>query len=158
MKILFVSITFIVVFFIFIVLLIPMNKMPLTELYFKNPESLRKHIFSNKTYSFSFIVHNLEYKNMKYFYSVDILFNNTLHNLDNGFILLKHNESKEIKENYKLKKGFERAKINIKLIKIKSKEHALFENLLWWYPKDYPMKLNIHFWVNEIKPIQIKKI
>jgi len=49
-----------------------------------------------------------------------------------------------------LKEGFERARVNIRVIKIPSDEETWFEKKLWWKDPNYPTEIDIHFWVEEI--------
>ena len=65
--------------FLFVLAFIPLGIEPLTEVYFENHTALPAYLFLDKPYNYSFTVHNLEYQEMKYYYSVDAYDeNNTL--------------------------------------------------------------------------------
>lgn len=53
---------------------IPIGIEPLTEVYIENHTSLPVNVFLNRTYNFTFTVHNLEYKNMTYKYNITEVF------------------------------------------------------------------------------------
>ena len=131
---------------------IPLGIEPLTELYFENHTELPKHLFLNKEYSFSFTIHNLEYQDINYDYSIEVFDEkeNFMFELDKGSFLLADNESWTINEDFNINEHFDRAKINIKLIKHHIGE-PWFKKKLWWPDPNYPNEINIHFWVEEIK-------
>ena len=141
----------IVVGFLIALSFIPLGIEPLTELYLENHTALPVNVFLNKTYNFSFTTHNLEYQDVEYNYSVNAYdVNNTLlFKIDEGKFTLANNERKTLNENYIFKKPFNRAKIEVKIEKnlIGSPE---FKRKLWWPDPNYPMEIDIHFWVDEI--------
>ena len=146
----------ILIVFLAVLSFIPLGIEPLTELYIKNHTSLPVNVFLNKTYNFSFTTHNLEYQDVEYDYSVrtyDV--NNTLlFKIDNGSFTLSNNESETINENYVFDKSFDRAKIEVVINKNLIGEPE-FKRKLWWPDPNYPMEIDIHFWVDEIVPTRI---
>ena len=89
---------------------------------------------------------------MKYYYNITALDTNNkfLFKISSGEVFLKDNETTTIFEKYNFPKKFERAKISI----IIDKDHLNivpdFKKKLWWPDPNYPNKIDIHFWVNEI--------
>jgi len=142
--------------FLAVLYFIPLGIEPLTELYLENHTELPKNVFLNKTYNFSFATHNLEYQDVEYNYTVEAFdINNTLlFEIDKGKFSLADNESKTISENYKFLNGFNRAKIEVKIYKNLIGEPE-FKRKLWWPDPNYPMEIDIHFWVDEIVPTKI---
>ena len=146
----------IVVAFLAVLSFIPLGIEPLTELYIENHTSLPINVYLNKTYNFSFTTHNLEYQDVEYDYVVDAFdVNNTfLYHIDEGKFTLANNETKTISENYVFKKPFDRAQINIVITKNLIGEPE-FKRKLWWQDPNYPTKIDIHFWVDEIVQTKI---
>lgn len=142
--------------FLGVLYFIPLGIEPLTEVYFENHTSLPKNVFLNKDYNFSFTVHNLEYQDVEYNYIVEAYdVNNTLlFEINKGGFTLANNESKTINENYIFNKPFDRAKVEIKITKNLIGEPE-FKRKLWWPDPNYPMSIDIHFWVDEIVPTRI---
>jgi hypothetical protein len=138
--------------FLFVLAFIPLGIEPLTEVYFINHTALPAYLFLNKPYNYSFIVHNLEYQEMRYYYTIDAYDeNNTfLYNMDKGEIHLYDNESKTVYENFSMNKSFGRADIVVNITKDLSLETPSFKKKLWWPDPNYPMNIDIHFWVEEI--------
>ena len=136
---------------------IPLGIEPLTEVYFENHTALPAYLFLDKPYNYSFTVHNLEYQEMKYYYSVDAYDeNNTLlYNMDNGEIHLYNNESKTINEQFIMKESFERTQIVVNVSKDLSLERPKFKDKLWWPDPNYPMNIDLHFWVEEVEGTKI---
>ncbi len=130
---------------------IPLGIEPLTEVYIENHTSLPINVFLNKTYNFSFNVHNLEYQDVEYSYTIEALdVNNTLiYKIDEGKFTLLNNESRTVSENYIFKQPFNRAKIKIVVTKnlIGTPE---FKRKLWWPDPNYPKEIDVHFWVDEV--------
>lgn len=130
---------------------IPLGIEPLTEVYIENHTSLPINVFLNKTYNFSFNVHNLEYQDVEYSYTIEALdVNNTLiYKIDEGKFTLLNNESRTVSENYIFKQPFNRAKIKIIVTKnlIGTPE---FKRKLWWPDPNYPKEIDVHFWVDEV--------
>jgi len=65
-----------------------------TELYFENHENLPFEVLPQHQYSFTFAIHNKEYKNMNYPYFVYILTNNKKLSLQKGNVFL-HQDQKQ---------------------------------------------------------------
>jgi hypothetical protein len=138
--------------FLIVLAFIPLGIEPLTEVYFENHTELPSTISLNQQYNYSFAVHNLEYQEMRYYYTIDAYNeNNTfLYNMDKGEIHLYDNESKAIYENFSIKKHFGREDIVVNITKDLSLETPSFKKKLWWPDPNYPMNIDIHFWVDEI--------
>jgi hypothetical protein len=68
-----------------------------SELYFANHTSLLKSPPATDSASFSFVIHNNEHKEMEYPYVVFLETNSIQTVLDQGVIVLKHDQSKEQK-------------------------------------------------------------
>ena len=149
----------IAIFIIFLAVLnqIPLGIEPLTELYFENHTILRANIFSDKVYNFSFTVHNIEYQEMGYNYTIKALdTNNTIiKEISSGNIILQDNQTKTTLAYYKLDKGFERSKILVTINKDHLNITPEFKTKLWWPDPNYPNQIQIHFWIDEVVPIQI---
>ena len=143
--------------FLFVLAFIPLGIEPLTEVYFENHTALPAYLFLDKPYNYSFTVHNLEYQEMKYYYSVDAYDeNNTLlYNMDNGEIHLYNNESKTINEQFIMKESFERTQIVVNVSKDLSLERPKFKDKLWWPDPNFPMNIDLHFWVEEVEGTKI---
>ena len=145
--------------FLAVLYFIPLGIEPLTELYFENHTALPKNIFLDKNYDFSFTVNNLEYQDVEYNYIVEAYdVNNTLlFEINKGSFTLANNESRTISENYIFNNPFGRAKVEIKITKnlIGKPE---FKRRLWWPDPNYPMEIEIHFWVDEIVGTTMKII
>ena len=147
----------IIIAFILILQWIPLGIEPLTELYFENHTALRANSFPEEEYNFSFTIHNLEYQTMAYNYNISA-FNtedNLILELDSGRISLTDNQSTTLQGNYNLSKGFDRAKVLVTIEKDHLGIIPDFKNKLWWPDPNYPNQIEIHFWTDEIKPIQI---
>ena len=141
----------IVLVFLGVLYFIPLRIEPLTELYLENHTSLPINVYLNKAYNFSFTTHNLEYQDVEYNYSIEALdVNNTLlFKIDEGKFTLANNESKIVSENYIFNNPFNRAKIQVKIAKNLIGEPE-FKRRLWWPDPNYPIEIDIHFWVDEI--------
>ncbi len=74
---------------------------PYTEIYFENHTKLPI-VLSNSPQSFSFTIHNVEYKNMNYKYEVYIKTGNNILVLDKKVNSIKTNMSKTINETFKI--------------------------------------------------------
>ncbi|MDD5192761.1 MAG: hypothetical protein PHH54_00930 [Candidatus Nanoarchaeia archaeon] len=149
----------IVIAFLAVLSFIPLGIEPLTELYIENHTSLPKNVFLDKTYNFSFSVHNLEYQDVEYNYTVNAYdVNDTLlFSIDSGSFTLANNETNTISENYvfdKKFKNFNRAKIEVVITKNLIGEPE-FKRKLWWPDPNYPTSVDVHFWVDEIVPTTI---
>ncbi len=146
----------IVVAFLVVLSFIPLGIEPLTELYIENHTSLPVNVFLGKGYNFSFSVRNLEYQDVEYNYTVNAydVNNSLLFEIDKGSFVLDNNKTNTISENYIFDKKFSRAKIEVVITKnlIGTPE---FKRMLWWPDPNYPYKIDIHFWVDEIVPTTI---
>lgn len=138
---------------IFLVVLsfIPLGIEPLTEMYFENHTQLPDSVELNKLYNYSFTIHNLEHQKMKYTYTIDMFAENgtLLDNMDSGEFILEIDEYITIDESFKLIEEFNRTKIIINITKDLSLENPKFKDKLWWPDPNYPMNIDIHFWVEE---------
>lgn len=149
----YVAIAGVVLLGIFLVVLafIPLGIEPLTEVYFENHTQLPSQLELFNWYNFSFTVHNLEYQKMRYVYSVDMYSEEgeLLENLDSGELLMFDNETKTIYEQFNLLEDFNRTKIVVSVEKDLSLETPAFKKKLWWPDPNYPMNIDIHFWIEE---------
>jgi hypothetical protein len=138
--------------FLFVLAFIPLGIEPLTEVYFENHTALPAYLFLDKQYNYSFTIHNLEYQQMRYTYTIDAFDENDtlLYNMDSGEFILADNESKTIDERFIMYSHFNRTKIQVNITKDLSLETPSFKNKLWWPDPNYPMNIDIHFWVEEI--------
>jgi len=152
MKYVIISAVAISVIFLVALFYIPLGIEPLTEVYFQNHTKLPKYLFLNKDYNFSFTVHNLEYQKMRYYYNISSYNENDtfLNNLDSGNFILENNESKTIGERFMMKSHFDRQRIVVNIRKDLSLETPEFKKKLWWPDPNYPMKIDIHFWIEEV--------
>lgn len=133
----------IILIFLFVLSYIPIGIEPLTEAYFENHTKLPANLFLNKSYNFSFTVHNLEYMNMTYSYNVDMSYGNKTQNIDNGSIFLGNNETASIFEEFRINEHFKRASINILILKMN-------ENPMQKDPNLKNRTIDLHFWADEI--------
>lgn len=156
MKYLIIAGIVIVAVFLIILTQIPLGIEPLTEVYIENHTSLPINVYLNKTYNFSFTTHNLEYQKMGYEYAINAYdVNETLmFEVGKGNFTLLNNETQTIAADYRFDESFGRAKIEVVVSKVKI-ETPEFEWKLWWRDPNYPEKIDIHFWVDEIVPMRI---
>jgi len=149
----YVAIAGVVLLAVFLVVLafIPLGIEPLTEVYFENHTQLPASVELMNWYNFSFTVHNLEYQKMRYVYSVDAYSeeNVLLYNIDSGELLMFENETKTINEQLSFIEDFNRTKIVVSVEKDLSLETPSFKKKLWWPDPNYPMKIDIHFWIEQ---------
>lgn len=143
MKYIIIAGILIVIGFLIALSYIPIGIEPLTEVYFEEHTKLPKYLFLNKSYNFSFTVHNLEYIPMNYSYEINIEYGNKTIGLDRGEIALGNNESRTIFESLKILENFEKARIGLEIKK-------LFENSLQKDPNLMNRTIDLHFWVEEI--------
>ncbi len=151
MKFILISATVIFAVFLIVLSQIPIGIEPLTELYFENHTSLASNVKINETNNFAFTINNLEHQRVRYLYNVSA-FNESgsfLFNIDYGELILEHNKSAIIEENFLFNENFNRSKILVEIRKDLSLETPDFKKKLWWPDPNYPMKINIHFWVLE---------
>lgn len=152
MKKLFIAGIVILTIFLIVLSFIPLGIEPLTEVYFENHTKLPTYLFLDKPYNYSFTVHNLEYQKMRYYYNVSA-FNEDgefLYEMDSGNFILENNETKTIFEDFSYSEHFERTKIVVNIEKDLSLETPEFKKKLWWPDPNYPMDIDIHFWIEEI--------
>ncbi|OGI12750.1 hypothetical protein A3K64_04160 [Candidatus Micrarchaeota archaeon RBG_16_36_9] len=142
----------ILIAFLTVLAFIPLGIEPLTEVYFENHTTLPAYLFLNRPYNFTFTVHNLEYQEMAYNYTVEVYDENDtfLYELDSGRIYLVNNESTSRFEKFTMKKPFGRVKININIKKDDLRIVPDFKKKLWWPDPNYPEEIDIHLWVEEI--------
>ncbi len=87
-----------------------------TELYFEDHLKLPKDTILEKSNSFKFTIHNLEYKDMDYPYEVYIASNGAkLQMIDKGTFTLKHDQYQTVLERYTLDEEIKRAKVVVDL-------------------------------------------
>lgn len=86
-----------------------------TELYFENNAKLPSTVTQNKTFHFSFTVHNLEYQKYTYPYEVSLQQNGKNIEVSKGTFTLQQNQYKTIAETYILTQQITRAKIDVNL-------------------------------------------
>jgi hypothetical protein len=87
-----------------------------TELYFEDHLKLPKDTILEKSNSFKFTVHNLEYKDMDYPYEVYIASSGgKLQMIDKGTFTLKHDQYQTVLERYTLEEEIKRAKVVVDL-------------------------------------------
>lgn len=146
----------ILIVFLGVLYFIPLGIEPLTELYLENHTGLPKNVYLNKNYNFSFTTHNLEYQDVEYSYVVEAydVNDSLLFKIRGGSFTLANNESSTISENYKFDKPFERAKIKIEITKNLIGEPE-FKRRLWWPDPNYPLNVDVHFWLDEIVQTRI---
>jgi len=151
MKYIIIAGAVILAIFLLVLTQIPLGIEPLTEMYFENHTSLPKYLFLNNPDNFSFTVHNWEYQKMRYLYTVAFYDENDnfLYNIDSGEIILENNESKTIPEQLTMYNHFQRTKVLVNIEKDLSLETPDFKNKLWWHDPNYPMQIDIHFWIEE---------
>lgn len=142
----------IIAIFLGVLTQIPLGIEPLTEVYFENHTELPKHIFLNQEYSFSFTVSNLEHQDMNYEYIIEVFDENEdfMFQFAREEFFLGHEEKKTFSQDFSFDQSFDRAKINIKIIKIHPEEEPWFKKKLWWPDPNYPNEINIHLWIEEI--------
>jgi len=148
MKYIIIAGVVIVLGFLIALQFIPLGIEPLTEVYFENHTKLPNVIFLNKTYNFTFTVHNLEYMPMDYKYNIDAEFLGGNFNMDSGTFSLQNNESTQITENFQFHDHFEKAKIRIEISRLK-------DNPLQRDPNLKNQTIDIHFWIEEYVPTKI---
>ena len=150
----YVAISGVIIIAIFIIVLtqIPLGIEPLTEVYFENHTTLPAYLFLKTPYNYSFTINNLEYQQMRYLYNVSAYDeeDNYLYTLDSGEFILENNESTTINNNFTMNSHFNRTKIQVNIEKDLSLETPEFKTKLWWPDPNYPMNIDIHFWIEEV--------
>ena len=142
----------IIIGFLIVLSFIPLGIEPLTEVYFENHTELPKHVFLDKEYGFSFTVHNLEEQDMNYEYIIEAFdeYGVFMFEIGKNEFFLENEEYVAFNPNFKFDEEFDRAKINVRLVKIPGEEEPWFKKKLWWDDPNYPLEINIHLWVEEI--------
>lgn len=157
MKYVFIAGIVILAIFLVVLSFIPLGIEPLTEVYFENHTKLPVFLFTDQQYNYSFTVHNIEYQKMRYTYTIDAFNENDtlLYNMNSGEFILENNQSQTLNEHFIMDNHFNRTKIVINVTKDLSLETPKFKNKLWWPDPNYPMNVDIHFWVEEVRGTQI---
>jgi hypothetical protein len=101
-----------------------------TELYFSDHLNLPKQIGAGKDVSFSFVIHNLEGKDMTYPYVVYLKFNNSMVVLSNDSVIVKKDEYKTIDVSYEPKVSTNNGTITVSLTQLNQDIHFLLSNNL----------------------------
>ena len=63
---------------------------------------------------------------------------------------LENKGERAFSQDFMFTDNFDRARINIQIIKIPLEEEPWFKKKLWWEDPNYPTEINIHLWVEEI--------
>ena len=137
--------------FLIVLAFIPLGIEPLTEVYFENHTALPSSVELNQLYNFSYTIHNLEYQKVRYVYNVKMYDEqgNFLEDMSGGEVTLSNNESSTIENAFSLPQDFNRTKIQVNVTKDLSLEDPKFKHKLWWPDPNYPMSIDIHFWIEE---------
>jgi hypothetical protein len=137
--------------FLIVLAFIPLGIEPLTEVYFENHTALPSSVELNHLYNFSYTIHNLEYQKVRYVYNVKMYDEegNFLKDMSEGEVTLLENESSTIENAFTLSHDFNRTKIQVNVTKDLSLEDPKFKHKLWWPDPNYPMSIDIHFWIEE---------
>lgn len=151
----YVAIAGVVLLVVFLVVLafIPLGIEPLTEVYFENHTQLPNIIQLDKTYNYSFTIHNLEHQKMRYTYSVDMYSEEGewIDSLGSDEIILLHDEMVKVDNVFNFGYPINRTKIVVNVTKDLSLETPKFKNKLWWPDPNYPMNVDIHFWIQPVE-------
>jgi hypothetical protein len=88
---------------------------------------------------------------MRYTYSIDMYDEkgNLTDNLRTDEIILNHDESYTIQNSFEFEHHINRTKIVVNVSKDLSLETPKFKEKLWWPDPNYPMNVDIHFWIQE---------
>jgi len=142
----------IVILFLGVLWFIPLGIEPLTEVYFENHTELPKHLFLNQGYDFVFTVHNLEEQDMNYEYNIGVFDEEGkfMFEVGSGEFFLENEGAETFTQDFMFLEVFDRARINVQVVKIPGDEKPWFEKKLWWPDPNYPTEIEIHFWVEEI--------
>ncbi len=89
-----------------------------TELYFENHTKLPKYVSKYTDYPYSFTIHNLEHKDMKYQIEIFIVKDQQKIPLESGAVTLKHDEFKTIKKVLRQDEPKGRVKVVVKLVNL----------------------------------------
>ncbi len=101
---------------------------PLTELYFEDHLKLPENISPDREYQVGFVVHNLEYEDYKYDYSVISDASGSATLLNKGSFSLKHDEYKTIREKFSISEDSLKTKISVNLDNKKQSIHFWVTN------------------------------
>jgi hypothetical protein len=150
MKFVVAGVVFLIVGFFFVLNDIPVGVEPLTEVYFEDHLEIPAQVRSNDIQEFSFVVRNLEYRDVRYYYNVGVFGENgeLLKSIDAGSVELEHDESLSLDERYFLDEGFDRAKVEVRLEK-EFLGDVEVDGKYWWADSNYPKEISIHFWFDE---------
>lgn len=145
MKYVLIAAILIVIGFVIALQYIPIGIEPLTEVYLENHATMPTGGLVNKSYNYTFSVHNLEYREMNYTYEVVIEYSNRSLNLsdvsiERGEFSLLDNETITVQSSYFFPYTFDRAKV---------------KTLVY---KDNNESIDIHFWINEVIPFRVQII
>ena len=125
-----IGVPLLIIFIIIVVILLfifikPLNHMikpaisaeseDLTEIYFEDHLSLPDKITLDQEYTFSFTIHNLENKEMEYFYEIYIEANEENNIIEKGSIYIKNNEYKTKTIDFKIIDPINRAKVVVRV-------------------------------------------
>ncbi len=152
MKKVFIGGIVILAIFLIVLSFIPLGIEPLTEVYFENHTKLPAYLFLDREYNYSFTVHNLEYQQVNYNYTIDAYSErgDFLYNMDKGDFILLHNETETIDETFVMDEHFNRTKVVVLIEKDLSAETPEFKKKLWWPDPNYPTEIDVHFWIEEV--------
>ena len=128
MKYVLIGWAIILAIFLIVLSTIPKGIEPLTELYFENHTTLPATARVNVTYPFSFVIHNLEYKQTEYNYIVSVDYGNISLVRSNNTVTLKDNQTARVETDFVITEHFTRARVRVAL---------------------YNRTEMIHFWVDE---------
>lgn len=151
MKKVFIAGVILLAIFLIVLSFIPLGIEPLTEVYFENHTQLPSQIELHKTYNYSFTIHNLEYQKTRYTYTVDMYDEqgNWTDSLSSDEVILDHDESVTVQNSFGFGYPINRTKIVVNVSKDLSLETPKFKEKLWWPDPNYPMSVDIHFWIEE---------
>jgi hypothetical protein len=96
---------------------------PLTELYFEDHQTLPAKLENGKEYTFRFTVHNLEYRDLVYPYTVTAISSASATPIASGTINLPHDGYQTASASFTLKDTVNRTKIEVELTNLKQKIH-----------------------------------
>ena len=151
---------------------IPIGIEPLTEVYFENHTKLPANVFLNRSYNYTFTVHNLEYRTMNYQYNITEVFGGQI--IEELTTDLENITSNVTGITVSDLRNITRPVFRTPVIAIKSgnftldnnQSISLFENFSFSrrfdraqivinITKDNNESIDIAFWVDEIVPVKI---
>lgn len=151
MKCIIIAFVIILAGFIITLIFIPIGIEPLTELYFNNHTKITAYAFLRHAYTYSFSVHNLEYMDMNYSYSIIQQVNDSAQRpilLNYGNFSLANNQTASFNESIIFMNHFGKAKITVRVDKLNDNPYQKDPNLK-------NISLFIHFWAEEATGMQI---